>query len=142
MNLLMDGFISCTFILGSATTALIASLSLLTIARHDRGSAESAAAAAAGQLMRKTGDIHLAGEQGRCVAYWRPVDGSPDVVLCAADLSTCDRHPHVRELLIELAVEVSLNREREAGDSAALPVRAPLVFPRAPPEPPGARPAA
>ena len=41
--------------------------------------------------MQKTGDIHLASEKGRCVAYWRPADGSPDVVLCAADLSTCDR---------------------------------------------------
>ena len=36
----------------------------------------------------------------------------------------------LRELLIELAAEVALNRGREAGDSIALRVRAPLAAPR------------
>jgi hypothetical protein len=92
--------------------------------------------------MQKTGDIYMTTEKGRYVAYWRPVDGSPDVVLCTADLDTCGKHPHLRELLIELAAEVALNRGRAAGDSVALRVRAPLAAPRAAPEPPGARPAA
>ena len=65
--------------------------------------------------MQKAGDIYQASEKGRCVAYWRPADGSPDVVLCAADLSSCRKHPHLRELLIELAAEVALNRGRAGG---------------------------
>jgi hypothetical protein len=70
------------------------------------------------------------------------LSGAPDVFLCAADLSACDRHPHLWELLIDLAAEVALNRGRKAGDSIALRVRAPLPGPRAASEPPGARPVA
>ena len=84
--------------------------------------------------MEKTGDIYLVSEKGRCVAYWRPVGGSPDAVLCAADSSACDRHPHLRELLLELAREMAINRGRKAGDSVT------MLAPRA--VPPGARPAA
>ena len=36
----------------------------------------------------------------------------------------CGKHPHLRELLIELAAEVALNRGRAAGDSVG--VRAPI----------------
>jgi hypothetical protein len=77
--------------------------------------------------MEKTGDVYLIGEKGRCVAYWRPVDGSRDVFLCATDLNACSNHPHLREMLIELAAEVALNRGREAGDSATFRVRGPVV---------------
>jgi hypothetical protein len=84
--------------------------------------------------MEKTGDIYLASEKGRCVAYWRPADGSPDVVLCAADASACERHPHLRKLLIDLATETLINRDCEAGASIT------MLAPR--PEPPGAGPAA
>ena len=63
----------------------------------------------------KTGDIWLVGEKGRCVAYWRPADGSCDVFLCAAPADAIDKHPHLRELLIELAAELALNRSRAAG---------------------------
>ena len=65
-------------------------------------------------------------EKGRCVAYWRPAHGSPERFLCAADADACRKHPHLRELLIELAAEVALNRKRAAGDSVALRVRAPI----------------
>ena len=75
--------------------------------------------------MQKTGDIYLASEKGRCVAYWRPADGSPERFLCAADADACGKHPHLT-LLVELAAEVPLSRGRVAGDSAALGVRAPI----------------
>jgi hypothetical protein len=42
-----------------------------------------------------------------------------------------DRHLHIRELLIELAAEVAINRGRKAGDGAALRVREPLAASRA-----------
>jgi hypothetical protein len=86
--------------------------------------------------MVKAGDFYLVSKKGRCVAYWRPVDGSRDVFLAAADLSACDRHPHLRKLLIEPACETVINRERKAGDSIT------MLAPRAVPAPPGARPAA
>ena len=86
----------------------------------------------------KTGDIWLVGEKGRCVAYWRPADGSCDVFLCAAPADAIDKHPHLRELLIELAAELALNRDRAAGDSVALRAREPLTFPRTAPGLPGA----
>jgi hypothetical protein len=35
--------------------------------------------------MQKTGNIYLASEKGRCVAYWRPADGLPERFLCAVD---------------------------------------------------------
>jgi len=70
-------------------------------------------------------------EKGRCVAYWRPVDGSSDVFLCAMDLSACSSHPHLRNMLVELATEVALNRGRKAGHSATFRVREPIVEPRA-----------
>jgi hypothetical protein len=70
---------------------------------------------------------YLSGQRkGRCVAYWRPAHGSPERFLCAADADACRKHPHLRELLIELAAEVALNRKRAAGDSVALRVRAPI----------------
>ena len=77
--------------------------------------------------MEKTGDIYLIEEKKRCVAYWRPVDGSPDVFLCAMDSSTYNDHPHLRTMLSELASEIVINREREAGDSVTFRVREPLV---------------
>ena len=87
--------------------------------------------------MEKTGDIYLASEKGGCVAYSRPADGSPERFLCAADADACGKHPGLRELLIELAAEVALNRGRAAGDSVALRVRTPLAAQRAAPELPG-----
>jgi hypothetical protein len=81
--------------------------------------------------MEKTGDIYLTNEKGRCVAYWRPVDGSPDEFLCAADSSICSSHPHLREMLSELALEVALNRGCEAGASMTFRVREPVVETRA-----------
>src|SRR5215813_4758191 len=65
--------------------------------------------------MEKTGDIYVKGEKGRRVAYWRPVDGSRDVFLCAMDMGTYNKHPHLRKMFVELATEAMLNREREAG---------------------------
>ena len=47
------------------------------------------------------------------------------VSLCGG-ADACGKHPHLRELLIELAAEVALNRERAAGDGVALRVRAPI----------------
>ena len=77
--------------------------------------------------MEKTGDIYLSHEKGRCVVYWRPVDGSSDLFLCAMDLGVCSSHPHLREMLVELATEVALNRDRAAGNSATFRVREPVV---------------
>jgi len=67
--------------------------------------------------MEKTGDIYVTTEEKRCVAYWRPVDGSPDVFLCTMDSRTYNKHPHLRKMFVELALEVMLNREQEAGAS-------------------------
>jgi len=77
--------------------------------------------------MEKTGDIYAASEKGRCVAYWRPVDGSRDVFLCAMDLTVYNRHPHLRKMFVELATEAMLNRECEAGASMTFRVREPVV---------------
>ena len=77
--------------------------------------------------MEKTGDIYLSHEKGRCVVYWRPVDGSSDLFLCAMDLSVCSSHPHLREMFVELATEIALNRDRAAGNSATFRVREPVV---------------
>jgi hypothetical protein len=54
-------------------------------------------------LMEKTGDIFLTDERGRCLARWRPVDGSRHVFLCAMDMGTYNRHPHLRKMFVELA---------------------------------------
>jgi hypothetical protein len=72
------------------------------------------------QLMERTGDIYLASEKGRCVAYWLPADGSPERFLCAADADACGKHPHLRDLLIELAAEVrSIGGARRTAGAAA-----------------------
>ena len=77
--------------------------------------------------MEKTGDIYVTNEKGRCVAYWRPVDGSRDVFLCAMDMGTYNKHPHLRKMFVELATEAMLNRECEAGASMTFRVREPVV---------------
>ena len=64
--------------------------------------------------MEKTGDIFLTTEKKRCLAWWRPVDGSRDVFLCAMDWDTYSTHPHLRKMFVELATEAMLNRGREA----------------------------
>ena len=77
--------------------------------------------------MEKTGDIYLTSEKGRCLAWWRSVDGSRNVFLCAIDLDTYNRHPHLRKMLSELALEIAINRERKAGDSLTFRIREPVV---------------
>jgi hypothetical protein len=67
--------------------------------------------------MEKTGDIYLSDEKGHCVAYWRPADGSSHVALCTMKLSICNDHPHVRDLFVELATEIALNRTRTSTPS-------------------------
>jgi len=74
----------------------------------------------------KIAEIYLVDEKGRLAAYWRPTDGSSEAFLCAADADACGRHPHLRDLLLELAQELALNRGRPAGDSVALRERPPL----------------
>jgi hypothetical protein len=81
--------------------------------------------------MKKLGDIYVKGEKGRCVAYYRPADGSPHVFLCATELRSYNNHPHLRDLFVELAHEVHMNRPRAKGDSVCLRVREPLVGTRA-----------
>jgi hypothetical protein len=80
--------------------------------------------------MEKTGDVCVTNKKGRCVAYWRPVDGSRDVFLCAMDAATHRRHPHLQKMFVELATEAMLNREQEAGASLTFRVREPVVEPR------------
>jgi hypothetical protein len=53
-----------------------------------------------GGPMTKTGDIYVTNKKGRCVAYWRPVDGSRDVFLCAMDMGTYNDHPHLRKMFV------------------------------------------
>ena len=77
--------------------------------------------------MEKLGNIFVRGEKGRCVAYYRPADGSPHEFLCAAEQSVCGNHPHVQDLLVELAQEVHMNRTRAKGDGVCLRVREPLT---------------
>jgi len=77
--------------------------------------------------MEKLGDIYVTSEKKRCVAYYRPVDGAPHVFLCAMESSTFNDHPHLRDLFVELAQEVHMNRTRAKGDSVCLRVREPLV---------------
>jgi hypothetical protein len=77
--------------------------------------------------MEKTGDIYVTNEKGRCVAYWRPVDGSRDVFLCAMDMGTYNKHPHLRKMFDELATEAMLNRAQEAGASLTFRIREPVV---------------
>jgi hypothetical protein len=77
--------------------------------------------------MEKVATVYLTNEKERCVARLRPVDEScTEVFLCAADLRACTDHAHVRELLIELAGEIAINRERAASDSTALRERTPI----------------
>jgi hypothetical protein len=64
--------------------------------------------------MTKTGDIYLTYVKGRCVAYWRPVDGGREVFLGAVDLKTYRTHPHLRKMFLELAAAVAVNREQPA----------------------------
>jgi hypothetical protein len=68
----------------------------------------------------KLGDVYLRRNKSRCCAYWRAVDGTSDVFLCSIDLIAYRRHPHLRDLLVELASEVALNLKREAGSSVTL----------------------
>ena len=75
----------------------------------------------------KIGDVFFREERDRCCAYWRAVDGSSDLFLCAMDLSVCSSHPHLREMFVELATEVALNRDRAAGNSATFRVHEPVV---------------
>jgi hypothetical protein len=75
--------------------------------------------------MKKTATVYLGNEKERCVAWLRPVDGLP-VFLCAMEQSTYNDHPHLRDLFVELAQEVYMNRTREKGDSVCLRVREPL----------------
>jgi hypothetical protein len=63
--------------------------------------------------MKKTGEFYVTTEAKRCVARWRSVDGSTDVFLCAMDMSTYNKHPHLRKMFVELATEAMLNRERK-----------------------------
>jgi hypothetical protein len=82
-------------------------------------------------MRKKIAEIHLVDAKGRLAAFWRPVDGSRESFLAAADAAACRKHPHLRELLLELAHELALNRVRPAGDSVALRERPPLPSPAA-----------
>jgi len=62
--------------------------------------------------MKKTATVYLASEKDRCIARLRPVDGADEIFLCAANLDVCNNHPHVRELLIELAGEIAITGRR------------------------------
>jgi hypothetical protein len=87
-----------------------------------------------------TGDIYLIDDAGRRSAYLRPVDGSADIFLAAADLKACNTHTHLRELLFELAGEIALNRERASGAHVVLREREPLSPPAQPTAQPPAYP--
>ena len=77
--------------------------------------------------MKKTGEFYVTTEAKRCVARWRSVDGSTDVFLCAMDMSTYNKHPHLRKMFDELATEAMLNRAQEAGASLTFRIREPVV---------------
>jgi hypothetical protein len=73
----------------------------------------------------KVGEVYLRGSRTRCDAYWHPTDGTP-VLLCSIDLKAYNSHPHIRNLFIELATEVAINRGRTLDSAVALRVREPL----------------
>jgi hypothetical protein len=76
--------------------------------------------------MDKIGDVYLRAEKSRCCAYWRPAVGGPEIFLGAVDSTICERHPHVRDLFVELIAEIAVNRERAKGRGVTLRAREPL----------------
>jgi hypothetical protein len=74
----------------------------------------------------KIGDVYLRSDKSRCHAYWRPADGAPEVFLCSISLPVYNRHPHLRELFIELATDVAINHKRAAGSGVMMRAREPM----------------
>jgi|SRR6516165_2163301 hypothetical protein len=67
----------------------------------------------------KIGDIVIEkAETAR--AFWHPLDGSPDVLLCAVNLYTYDTPPSVRELFNNLAAAVAVNLNRTVGQTVTV----------------------
>jgi hypothetical protein len=64
----------------------------------------------------KIGDIYV--EKAETVrAFWRPLDGSPYVLLAAMNLYVHESHPTIRELFVNLAAAVAVNLNRAAGQA-------------------------
>jgi hypothetical protein len=76
----------------------------------------------------RVGDIFLTKDESTCRALYRPLDGTPDVLLCAMELSVYERHTFVREQFANLAAEIAINLDRPAGAGITVqhvPVRQP-----------------
>jgi hypothetical protein len=76
----------------------------------------------------KVGDIFLNHDEFVCRAFWRPLDGSPEVLLCSMHVGTYERHPAIRELFANLAADIAINLDRPAGSGITVqhvPVKQP-----------------
>jgi hypothetical protein len=64
----------------------------------------------------KIGDIII--DKGETVrAFWRPLDGAPDVLLAAANLGVYEAHPFIRELFTNFVATIAANLNRAAGET-------------------------
>jgi hypothetical protein len=67
----------------------------------------------------KIGDIYI--EKAETVrAFWRPLDGSPDVLLATMNLYVHESHPSVREMFTNLAAIVAINLNRSVGQTIVM----------------------
>jgi hypothetical protein len=55
----------------------------------------------------KIGDVYLRAAKSRVHAYWRPTDGTPEVLLCSMAQSIYKASPAARELFVKLATAAS-----------------------------------
>jgi hypothetical protein len=59
------------------------------------------------ELGPKIGDIYLRSVKSHVRAYWRPTDGTPEVLLCSMAQSIYKASPSARELFVKFATEAS-----------------------------------
>jgi hypothetical protein len=65
----------------------------------------------------KLGDICLDKDEFVCRALWRPLDGTPDVLLCTVHIGAYETHAFIREGFINLAGAIAVNLDRPAGSA-------------------------
>jgi hypothetical protein len=76
----------------------------------------------------KLGDIYLEKDESVYRALWRPLDGTPEVLLCAMHLGAYETHASIRELFANLAGTIAANFNRPAW-SAVTVQRVPTARP-------------
>jgi|RhiMetdeSRZDD1v2_1073273.scaffolds.fasta_scaffold1588387_1 hypothetical protein len=63
----------------------------------------------------KVGDIYLEKDASTCRAFWRPADGTIDVLLCSMNLGVYEGRLAVRALFNNLAANIAINLNQPAG---------------------------